>query len=147
MRYYASSAPKGCAQPAPRGWPTGGNNRPTTEPARPFGGWEFPGRNGQKTQKHLSRDHPAGLRDTALLELQAWTAMRFRRVTAVIASKNQLLGQIESRRVGSVTPVRQPQSCLWRELHTGAGRRSSVTRWREVLPRCLVSRSTYICQR
>lgn len=37
----------------------------------------------------------AGRRDAALLELQAWTAMRFRRVTAVIAAKNQLLGQMD----------------------------------------------------
>lgn len=41
------------------------------------------------------RGHPAGRRDAALAELQAWTALRFRRVTAVIAAKNQLLGQMD----------------------------------------------------
>ena len=41
------------------------------------------------------RGQPAGRRDEALLELAAWTALRFRRVTAVIAAKNQLLGQMD----------------------------------------------------
>ena len=41
------------------------------------------------------RGHPVSKRDAALLELQAWTAMRFRRVTALIAAKNQLLGQMD----------------------------------------------------
>lgn len=41
------------------------------------------------------RGHPAGRRDACLLELQAWTALRFRRVGAVIACKNQLLGQMD----------------------------------------------------
>jgi len=41
------------------------------------------------------RGHRSGRRDGALLELQAWAAMRFRRVTAVIAAKNQLLGQMD----------------------------------------------------
>ena len=41
------------------------------------------------------RGHPSGRRDAALAELQAWTALRLRRVTAVIAAKNQLLGQMD----------------------------------------------------
>jgi transposase len=41
------------------------------------------------------RGHPVGRRDGVLSELQAWTAARFRRVTVLIAVKNQLLGQMD----------------------------------------------------
>lgn len=41
------------------------------------------------------RGQPAGRRDAVLGELQAWTALRFRRVRALIAVKNQLLGQMD----------------------------------------------------
>ncbi len=42
------------------------------------------------------RGHPTGRRDdAALLSLQAWAALRFRRVGTVIAVKNQLLGQMD----------------------------------------------------
>jgi transposase len=50
-----------------------------------------------------------GRRGTALLELQAWTAMRFRRVTAVIATKNQLLGQMDRAFPGA-------SGCVWGSL-------------------------------
>ena len=55
------------------------------------------------------RGHRAGRRDAALLELQAWTAMRFRRVTAVIAAKNQLLGQMDRAFPGA-------GGCVWGSL-------------------------------
>ncbi len=55
------------------------------------------------------RGHPAGRRDAALLELQAWTAMRFRRVTALIAAKNQLLGQMDRAFPGA-------SACVWGSL-------------------------------
>jgi transposase len=61
------------------------------------------------------RGQPAGRRDAALLELQAWTAMRFRRVTAVIAAKNQLLGQMDRALPGAST-------CVWEVLPVVAGR-------------------------
>ena len=51
------------------------------------------------------RGHPAGRRDAALLELRSWTALRFRRVTAVIALKNQLLGQMDRAFPGAGTCV------------------------------------------
>ena len=51
------------------------------------------------------RGHPAGRRDAALLELQSWAAMRFRRVTALIALKNQLLGQLDRAFPGAGTCV------------------------------------------
>lgn len=41
------------------------------------------------------RGQPVEPRDAAMLELQAWTALRSRRVAAVIAAKNQLLGQMD----------------------------------------------------
>lgn len=55
------------------------------------------------------RGQLAGRRDGALLELQAWTAMRFRRVTAVIAAKNQLLGQMDRAFPGA-------SGCVWASL-------------------------------
>lgn len=55
------------------------------------------------------RGQPAGRRDAVLLELQAWTAMRFRRVTAVIAAKNQLLGQMDRAFPGA-------SACVWGSL-------------------------------
>jgi transposase len=55
------------------------------------------------------RGQPAGRRDEALLELQAWTAMRFRRVTAVIAAKNQLLAQMDRAFPGA-------GACVWGSL-------------------------------
>jgi transposase len=55
------------------------------------------------------RGQRTGRRDAALLQLQAWTAMRFRRVTAVIAAKNQLLGQMDRAFPGAGT-------CVWGSL-------------------------------
>jgi transposase len=55
------------------------------------------------------RGHRAGRRDAALLELQAWAAMRFRRVTAVIAAKNQVLGQMDRAFPGA-------SACVWGSL-------------------------------
>ena len=55
------------------------------------------------------RGQPAGRRDTTLAELQAWTAMRFRRVKAVIAAKNQLLGQMDRAFPGA-------SACVWGSL-------------------------------
>jgi hypothetical protein len=43
----------------------------------------------------VGRGRPANRRGQALLELQAWVAMRHRRIRAVIAVKNQLLGQMD----------------------------------------------------
>lgn len=51
------------------------------------------------------RGHRAGRRDVALLELQSWAALRFRRVSAVIAVKNQLLGQMDRAFPGAGTCV------------------------------------------
>jgi transposase len=55
------------------------------------------------------RGQLAGRRDGALLELQAWTALRFRRVTAVIAPNNQLLGQMDRAFPGA-------SGCVWASL-------------------------------
>lgn len=52
------------------------------------------------------RGHRSGRRnDAALLSLQAWAAMRFRRVGATIAVKNQLLGQMDRTFPGASTAI------------------------------------------